>query len=89
MGGETETKFSILTKISNLSVKYGKLKKKRSERNKWREVKKELQTVCGKLSEDDELMLMMRMRSEACPQKDGSIDIPPPSEMTIVRKRRH
>jgi hypothetical protein len=86
MGGETSSKLSILTKISNLSVKYSNLKKKKSDRKKWLEVKKELEMICGKLKEEDDINLILRTMRER--QSSPSPEMSP-NEMTIVRKRRY
>ncbi|MFN7991259.1 MAG: hypothetical protein U0R44_03825 [Candidatus Micrarchaeia archaeon] len=89
MGGDTSTKLSILSKISNLSVKYARRKQKRSSKKEWLEVKKELESVCGRLPQEDEMELLSRlMQQEVSARKNGLSDVPPPSEMTLIRKKR-
>ncbi len=89
MGEETSTKLSILSKISNLSVKYSKMRKKKSSKKDWLVVKKELESVCGRLLQEDEMEVISRlMQQEVSARKNGLSDIPPPSEMTLIRKKR-
>ena len=89
MGGETATKLSILSKLSNLSVRFDK-KKKRTARGQWMEVRKDLEAACGSLDKEEELELRARLaEAEANARSHGLSDIPPPGEMTLVRKRRN
>ncbi len=85
--GEESTRLSILTKLSNLSAKYGKRRKRRTSGKVWLEVKKDLESVCGRLSEDgeDEMRLIER---EAAARRHGLSDIPLPSEMTLLKRRK-
>jgi hypothetical protein len=89
MGGGTATKLSILSKISNLSAKYSSRKKKTS-RKEWLEVRKELEAVCGSLDKQEEMGLRARLaENEVSARMNGLSDVPPPGEMTLVRKKRH
>ncbi len=87
MPDEERTKLNILAKLSNLSVKFGKLKKRAAERERWLEVKRELQSLCGPRSESDAELLLKLIESRIA-REDGKPD-PLSSEMTVVRKKRH
>ncbi len=89
MGEDTATRLSILTKLSNLSVKYSKRRRKAAGKD-WLKVKKELEAVCGRLSDEDAAEeRQMLLEREAAARRHGLADIPPSGEMTLVRKRRH
>jgi hypothetical protein len=86
MPGDERTRLNILARLSNLSVKFGKLKKRASERNRWLEVKKELESLCGAEKESD-AELMVRFMESKLAREEGRPD-PLSSEMAIIRKKR-
>jgi hypothetical protein len=87
MGGEISSKLSILSRISNLSSRFGR--KKKTARRQWLEARRDLEAACGTLGRDDELELRARLaEQEASARASGLYDLPPPGEMTQVRKRR-
>ncbi len=87
--GEESTRLSILTRLSNLSVKYDKRRKRRTSSKAWLEVKKDLETACGRLSREEAAEDAARlMEREAAARRHGLSDIPPPSEMTLVKRRK-
>jgi hypothetical protein len=86
MPDEERTRLNILARLSNISVKFGKLKKRAAERNRWLEVKKELESLCGTGNESD-AELMLRILESRLARDEGRPD-PLPSEMTLVKKRR-
>jgi hypothetical protein len=86
MGGDS-TKLAILSRLSNLSVKFSRIKRKKGSHSKWLEVRKELEAICG--SEEDEAELLMKLAErESAARKAGLADIPMPSDMTVVKKRK-
>lgn len=89
MGEGTATRLSILSKISNISVRYSRSKRKKTARKEWLEVRKELESVCGSLEKEEGAELRARLaEQEASARVHGLSDIPPPGEMTILRRKR-
>ncbi len=89
MGEGTAEKLSILSRISNISVKYSRAKKKKTARKQWLEVRRELESVWGGLEKEEETELKARLaEQEASARMHGLSDIPPPGEMTVVRRKR-
>jgi hypothetical protein len=86
MPGVERTRLNILARLSNLSVKFGKMKKKAAERNRWLEVKKELESMCGADRESDS-ELMLRLMESRLAREDGNPD-PLSSEMAVIRRKR-
>jgi len=86
MPGDERTRLNILARLSNLSVKFGKMKKKSAERNRWLEVKRELESLCGAEKESD-AELMLRLMESRLAREEGRPD-PLSSEMSIIRKKR-
>ncbi|MEW6036369.1 MAG: hypothetical protein AB1529_07185 [Candidatus Micrarchaeota archaeon] len=85
MGEDEKTRLSILAKLSNLSVKFGKRKARDSGRKKWLEVRRDLEALCGAAREDDLERMLKAMESEIS-AREGA---PQPSgEMTMVKRRR-
>lgn len=85
MPGDERTRRNILARLSNLSVKFGKMKKKAAERNRWLEVKKELESMCGAEKESD-AGLMLRLMESRLAREDANPD-PLPSEMAVIRRK--
>ncbi len=87
--GEGSTRLSILSKVSNLSVKYEKRKKRRTSGKAWLEVRKQLENVCGRLSDEEAAEDALRLSErEAAARRHGLADIPLSSEMTVLRRKK-
>ncbi|MFH0884361.1 MAG: hypothetical protein V1861_01475 [Candidatus Micrarchaeota archaeon] len=86
MPDDERMRLNILAKLSNLSVKFDKMKKKAAERNRWLEVKKELESMCG-VEKDSDVELMVRLMESKLAREDGKPD-PLSSEMALIRRKR-
>ncbi|MEW6722011.1 MAG: hypothetical protein AB1324_02005 [Candidatus Micrarchaeota archaeon] len=86
MGGR-DKRLSILTKLSNLSVRFTKARSRSTNRKKWLEIRKEVEAVCGSAGRDDEVLTRLA-EEEVAAKRAGLAEIPPPSDFTFIRKRK-
>ena len=77
-----------MAKASRFSHRYFNSRKKKLDGQKWLEVKKEIEAICrASLGNEDEIINRMIERASAA-RRSGLDDIPMPSDMTIIRKKR-
>ncbi len=80
MGGETKKRLSVMARLSNLSVKYGKVRQ-RGERKKLLEIRREIESLADDSRPDDLEMVLRMMEAQKSPSAV-------PSEITVIRKRK-
>lgn len=84
MGSETRSKLNNIAKLNNLSVKFGKVRERAAERNRWLETRRDLDALCGAESADNAEMMALLIESRLA-KEEGKSD-PLSSEMALLKR---
>jgi len=87
MGGK-KGRLSAMAKASRFSHHYFNSRKKKPDGLKWLEIKKEVEAICGTSSGNEEEIMLKLIERSAAARRNGLDDIPMPSDMTLIRKKR-
>lgn len=87
MGGR-KGRLEAMARASRFSHRYFNSRKRKSDGQKWLSIKKELESMCGSDSGDERELIIKLMERAGAARRSGLDEIPMPSDMTLIRKRR-
>lgn len=88
MGGR-KGRLEAMARASRFSHRYFNSRRKKQDAQKWLEVKKEIEALCGSRTEEERELIVQLMQRAGAARRSGLEYIPMPSDMTVIRKKRY